>query len=93
MYGTYSQSESQWQEIGQCPDCHAPLYLMGEKVKWHDCPYNIDVYVDLVDQINESTEKVNAIREKMKGKSLDEVILELRTEANYNNEVYRKGLI
>ena len=33
-------SEEQWQEIGSCPECDAPLYLMGDTIKYHDCPYD-----------------------------------------------------
>ena len=34
------KSESQWQEIGSCPDCDAPLYKMGNQIKYHNCPYD-----------------------------------------------------
>ena len=86
------KSESQWSDVGTC-DCGATVYKMGSRCRCDCYCDTLDAMEDLTDQINRSTEKVNAIRQRMKGKSLDEVILELRTEANYNNEVYRKGLI
>ena len=44
-------SEEQWKEIGSCPDCSAPLYLMGNKVRWHDCPYeHMDEIVERIQE-------------------------------------------
>ena len=34
------QSEEQYKPIGTCPDCEEELVMIGDKVKWHDCPYN-----------------------------------------------------
>ena len=53
------ESEEQWQMIGTCPLCDAPLYLMGDKVKYHHCPY--DYMDELVDNINGYTALINDI--------------------------------
>jgi len=40
------KSEEQWQYIGTCPNCESPLYLMGSKIKWHECiPDDLEDYV------------------------------------------------
>jgi hypothetical protein len=44
-------SEEQWNMVGTCPDCDAPLYQMGDRIVHKDgvCPYQ---YMDtLVDRI------------------------------------------
>ncbi len=35
-----ANSEEQWERIDECEQCKAPIYAMGDKVKYHDCPYN-----------------------------------------------------
>ena len=34
------QSEEQPVFIGTCPDCGVDLYLINNRVRWHECPYN-----------------------------------------------------
>ena len=43
------KSEEQPKYIGTCPDCDSPLYLVGDKVRYHYCPY--DRMTELVDRI------------------------------------------
>jgi hypothetical protein len=42
-------SEEQPIYIGECPDCDSPLYLIGDKVRYHYCPYqHMDELVDRI---------------------------------------------
>ena len=73
-------SEEQWQEIGSCPDCDAPLYLMGDTVKYHDCTYdrmsglmqNIRTYSQLLKDIDTMPlqKELNRARRMIRGKTL-----------------------
>ena len=56
------KSESQWKPIGTCPDCGSELYLMGNKIKWHDCPY--DRMDSLVISINKLAGQVKRMDRK-----------------------------
>ena len=43
------KSEEQPEYIGTCPDCDAPLYLVGGRVRYHYCPYqHMDELVDRI---------------------------------------------
>ena len=39
------KSEEQWKDIGTCPICDSPLYLMDDKVKWHKCYDELESFV------------------------------------------------
>ena len=46
-------SEEQYKPIGTCPDCDEVLYQIGDKIAWHDCPY--DRMDNLIVSINNLT--------------------------------------
>ena len=61
------KSEEQWEEIGTCPICATPLYLMDGKIKWHDCPYNLDFMDDIIESVRKKTRQINDMTAKLRG--------------------------
>jgi len=70
------KSEEQWQEVSTC-QCGAAVYKMGDRYRCPDCFCGtLDAMDGLITQINKSTVKINEIREKIPGKTVDELIKE-----------------
>ena len=69
-------SEEQWVEVSTCL-CGAAVYKMGERYRCPDCFCGtLDAMDGLIKQINKSTATINQIREKIPGKTVDELIKE-----------------
>jgi len=74
------RSEEQWQEVSTCL-CGAAVYRMGERYRCPDCFCGtLDAMDGLITQINKSTRKINEIRAKIPGKTVDELIKEFSDE-------------
>ena len=74
------KSEEQWQEVSTCL-CGAAIYKMGERYRCPDCFCNsMDAMEGLATQINKSTVKIHEIRQKMRGKTVDQLIEEFSNE-------------
>ena len=74
------KSEEQWAEVSTC-QCGAAIYKMGERYRCPDCFCGtLDAMDGLIKQINKSTLKIHEIRQKMRGKTVDQLIEEFSNE-------------
>ena len=67
------KSEEQYRPIGFC-DCGHELMIINGKVKWHDCPDNLDAMEDTIHRIKLSGLKINEMSNVIMRKTAKEVI-------------------